>query len=81
MKKYILIFLSIAMILSSCTDFFQVDSPSTFDSNYVFSNSGDAKKMVLGVYALFAQDSYTSRASNVWLQNTDVEATAPGAQP
>jgi len=79
MKKYSIIILIITMIFSSCSDMLTVDSPSTFDANYVFSNSGDAKKMVLGVYSMFAQDSYTSRMSCVWMQNTDVEATAPGA--
>jgi starch-binding outer membrane protein, SusD/RagB family len=81
MKKYIILIISVAMIFSSCNDFLKVESPSTFDANYVFSNSGDAKKMVMGVYSLFAQDSYTSRMSNVWMQNTDVEVTAPGALP
>jgi starch-binding outer membrane protein, SusD/RagB family len=69
------------MFFSSCNDFLTVDSPSSFDSKYVFSNSGDAKKMVLGVYALFAQDTYTSRMSNVFMQNTDVEVSAPQALP
>jgi hypothetical protein len=81
MKKYSIIIMSVTMLFSSCNDLLKVDSPSTFDSNYVFSNSGDAKKMVLGVYAMFAQDSYTSRMSNVWMQNTDVETTQPGALP
>jgi hypothetical protein len=81
MKKYIIIIMSVTMLFSSCNDLLKVDSPSTFDSNYVFSNTGDAKKMVLGVYAMFAQDSYTSRMSNTWMQNTDVEASQPGAVP
>lgn len=66
---------------TSCSDFLAPQSLSNFDENYVFSNTGDAKKMVSGVYALFAQDSYTSRMSIVWMQNTDVEAIAPGALP
>jgi len=81
MKKYSILIISITMMFSSCNDLLTVDSPSAFDANYVFSNSGDAKKMVLGVYAMFAQDSYTSRMSNAWMQNTDVETTAPGAAP
>jgi starch-binding outer membrane protein, SusD/RagB family len=81
MKKYNIIIISVAMLFSSCSDFLTVDSPSTFSTTYVFSNSSDAKKMVLGVYALFAQDSYTSRMSNVWNQNTDVEVQAPAGQP
>lgn len=67
--------------LGSCDDFLDTSSPSNFDSKYVFSNADDAKKAVMGVYALFTQDSYTSRMSNVWMQNTDVEVMAPGAAP
>ena len=83
MKLKNIIIISFAALLgfTSCSDFLSPQSPSNFDENYVFSNSGDAKKMVLGVYALFAQDSYTSRMSAVWMQNTDVETTAPGALP
>jgi len=69
------------LIAVSCNDFLDVESPSAFDSDYVFSNAGDAKKMVLGVYALFSQDTYTSRMSNVFMQNTDVEANEPAANP
>ena len=36
--------MSVTMLFSSCNDLLKVDSPSSFDSNYVFSNSGDAKK-------------------------------------
>ncbi len=80
-NKIYIIILSALVSFTSCSDFLQPTSLSNFDETYVFSNSGDAKKMVLGVYALFAQDSYTSRMSSVWMQNTDVEAIAPGALP
>jgi hypothetical protein len=79
-SKVILIITSLSL-LTSCSDFLNTSSPSNFDTNYVFSNPDDAKKAVLGVYAMFAQDSYTSRMSNTWMQNTDVEVTAPGAAP
>jgi SusD family. len=79
--KYIALIITATMFFTACSDFLSPTSLSNFDGNYVFSNSGDAKKMVLGVYALFAQDSYTSRMSSVWMQNTDVEASAPGALP
>lgn len=84
MKKYTLstlLSLSLLAGFTSCSDFLDVDSPSTFTPDYVFSNSGDAKKAVLGVYALFTQDTYTSRLSAVWMQNTDVEVTVPSATP
>jgi starch-binding outer membrane protein, SusD/RagB family len=73
--------ISSLLMLSSCDDFLDTSSLSNFDSKYVFSNAEDSKRAVLGVYALFTQDSYTSRMSNVWMQNTDVEVTAPAATP
>jgi len=83
MKKRIIYIAALyaAMIFPSCNDYLTVDSPSSFDTDYVFSNTDDAKKMVLGVYALFAEDTYTSRMSNVFMQNTDVEANTVGANP
>lgn len=70
-----------SMALTGCSNFLDVDSPSSFDTDYVFSNPEDAKKVVLGVYALFAQDSYTSRMSCIWIQNTDVETVGVAANP
>ncbi len=69
------------LFFSACNDYLEVDSPSSFDPAFVFSNSGDTKKALLGVYTLFAEDPYTSRMSNVWMQNTDVEACQPSANP
>jgi hypothetical protein len=81
-KKYIAISVVASLaFFTSCSDFLETSSLSNFDSDYVFSNPGDAKKAVLGVYSMFAQDSYTSRMSIVWMQNTDVEAIAPGILP
>lgn len=80
-KKIIFSVVTSLTLFSACSDFLETSSLSNFDSKYVFSNPDDAKKAVLGVYALFAQDSYTSRMSNVWMQNTDVEVTAPAALP
>jgi len=84
MKKYysiLIITITVVMLISSCKKFLAPDSMSSFDGSYVFASVGDAKKMVLGAYALFAQDSYTSRMSNVFMQNTDVEASQPAASP
>lgn len=73
-KKLIYIsFLLAAVSFTSCDDFLAVDSPSSFESEYLFSSTDDAYKMVLGAYAPFAQDAYTSRLSCVFMQNTDVE--------
>ena len=80
-KYIVIIVIAASSFLTACNDFLDTNSLSNFDTKYVFSNSDDAKKAVLGVYALFAQDSYTSRMSNTWMQNTDVEVSAPGAAP
>jgi hypothetical protein len=81
LKRNILPLFIAALLTTSCEDFLNPEAPSSFYPDYVFSNTGDAKKALLGVYALFATDDYTSRMSNVWMQNTDVEATVPSANP
>ncbi|MDR2804839.1 MAG: RagB/SusD family nutrient uptake outer membrane protein [Dysgonamonadaceae bacterium] len=81
LKHNILLLFIAALLTTSCEDFLSPEAPSSFYPDYVFSNTGDAKKTLLSVYALFATDDYTSRMSNVWMQNTDVEATAPSANP
>ncbi len=67
--------------MTSCDDFLNVESPSQFDPNYVFSNENDALKMLLGAYKEFNEDPFSSRMANVWAQNTDVECIAPGDKP
>jgi starch-binding outer membrane protein, SusD/RagB family len=74
MKKvilYSLVFLSLAT--TSCEDFLDTDSPSTFTEDYVFSSEADAAKAVGSIYALFNADPYTSRLSNNFSGNTDIE--------
>lgn len=79
--KFITIIGLALLFLTACKDYLEVDSPSAFTKDYVFSNANDAKKGLMGVYSLFGEDPFTSRMSNVWMQNTDVEVTAPGANP
>ena len=67
--------------LSSCQKFLTADSPSNFTPEYVFASEADAKKAVNSVYALFNQDAYTSRLSNNFAGNTDVECGSVGASP
>jgi len=78
--KYIALLLA-TVIMGSCNDFLDVESPSSFDANYIFSNTTDAKKALMGSYALFSEDAYTSRMSNVFMQSTDVEANGVSANP
>ena len=74
MKKailYSLVFLALGS--TSCKDFLDTDSPSAFTEEYVFSSEADAAKAVGSVYALFNADPYTSRLSNNFSGNTDIE--------
>lgn len=81
LNKYILATLIGTTTLISCNDFLEVDSPSQFDTNYVFNTESDALKVLLGAYVEFNQDPFSSRMANVWAQNTDVECIAPGDKP
>ncbi len=78
-NKYIAIATFGVLSLASCNDYLEVKSPSQFDTDFVFSNSEDALKVLTGAYECFCEDPYTSRMSCVWMQNTDVEAMGPNA--
>lgn len=79
--KRIIFFLPIlfSTVFISCKKFLVADSPSNFSQDYVFSSETDAKKAVNSVYALFNQDAFTSRLSNNFAGNTDVEVGPVGA--
>ena len=77
--KYNILILCIALMTVSCDAFLSPEAPSNFDTEGVFSNPADAKKVLLGAYALFNVDDYTSRMAQVWMQNTDVEAIGVSA--
>lgn len=80
MKKiYILTAILGMFSFSSCSDFMDGTSPSEATSEFVFSNTEDALNMLEGVYVKFCYDQYTSRMSNVWMQNTDIECMSPSA--
>jgi hypothetical protein len=82
MKKivFFLIILT-AVSLQSCKKFLVADSPSLTDLEYVFNSEADAKKAVNAVYALFNQDAYTSRLSNNFSGNTDIECGGVSGSP
>ena len=77
--KYNILILCIALMATSCSDFLSPESPSTFETDYVFSTPSDAKKVLMSAYALFNVDDYTSRMAQIWMQNTDVEAMSVSA--
>jgi hypothetical protein len=70
-----------ATLMVSCEDFLETDSPSSFTQEYIFSNEADAAKAVYGVYALFNTDAFTSRVSNNFTGNSDIEVGGVGASP
>jgi hypothetical protein len=75
MKKSILILgASLSLLMTSCKDFLEPESLSTFDSKYVYSNVDDARKGVNAIYEPFSQDAFRSRLSNNMAGNTDIEA-------
>lgn len=76
MKKKIIYIAAFALTVgfSSCEDTLETESLSTDNLEYLCSNPTDARKMIDHVYSYFCEDTYTSRMSTNWMQNTDVEA-------
>ncbi|HOY48868.1 MAG TPA: RagB/SusD family nutrient uptake outer membrane protein [Chryseolinea sp.] len=61
------------LVATSCNDFLDPKSLSTFDDTYIFSNVDDARKGVNAAYTYFGQDAFRSRLSNNMTGNTDIE--------
>lgn len=59
--------------LSSCKDFLDPVSLSTFNTAYIYSNVDDARKGVNAAYVSFGTDGFRSRLSNNMTGNTDIE--------
>lgn len=73
--------LSLPLVAGSCKKFLNKEYDSSFTQEYIFSSEADAKKAVNAVYALFNQDAFTSRVSNNFTGNSDVEVGGVGASP
>lgn len=74
LKKINILAIAGAMLLTTaCDDFLDTETLSSDNLEYLCSNPTDAQKMVNHVYSYFCEDTYTSRMSNNWMQNTDVE--------
>ena len=80
MKNLIIITIA-SLALFSCKKHLDTTSASEFTTEYVFSSESKAQAAVSGVYALFNQDAFTSRVSNNFTGNTDVEVGPVGATP
>ncbi len=65
--------LAMGAAFTSCEDILDTENLSSDNLENVLSNATDARKMVNHVYAYFCEDTYTSRMSTNWMQNTDVE--------
>lgn len=73
-KKFIYIVALVASLsFSSCEDMLDTETLSTDNLEYLCSNPTDARKMIAHVYSYFCEDTYTSRMSTNWMQNTDIE--------
>lgn len=77
---YIILFNCTAAI-SSCKKFLDTESPSNFTQEYIYANPKEALKGVYASYALFNQDAFTSRLSNSFIPNTDIEVGGVSAAP
>lgn len=65
--------LVLAASVTSCEDMLDTENLSADNVDNLLTNTTDARKMVNHVYAYFCEDTYTSRMSTNWMQNTDVE--------
>ena len=82
MKSIIYIIAAFVSLFSvSCKKILQPETPSSFTQEYIFSTEADSKKAVNSVYALFNADAFTSRVSNNYTGNTDIEVGGVAAAP
>jgi starch-binding outer membrane protein, SusD/RagB family len=80
--KYIIGLFAVAgLSLASCKKFLDPETPSQFTDTYIFSSVSDAGKAVNSVYALFNTDAFTSRLSNSFANNTDVDMAGVAGAP
>ena len=73
MKTKHILYILFFLVFTSCQDFLDPVSISTFDKEYIFSNAEDARKAVNSIYVHFSHDGFRSRLSNNMTGNTDIE--------
>lgn len=65
------------MTLASCNDYLDVDAPSKYTNEYIFSNTVEANRALNGVYAkLLVNNTYGKAFISDLLLNSDVDFTA-----
>lgn len=63
-----------AMALASCNDFLDVESPSSYSEDFVFSQKTEINRALNGVYAsILVGDLYGDAYQNTFILNSDVE--------
>ena len=73
MKLKYFLYTLVVFAFTSCDDYLEPESLSTFDSSYIYSNAEDARKAVNAMYVHFSHDGFRSRLSNNMTGNTDIE--------
>jgi hypothetical protein len=82
MKNNIYLLVAFVSVFAvSCKKVLAPDTPSAFTPDYVFGTEDQAKKAVNNVYAFFNADAFTSRVSNNYAGNTDIEAGGVSSAP
>lgn len=67
--------------MSSCNDFLDVDAPSKFTDDYVFSNTEEANRLLNSVYqATCNGNTYGNAYLTTFCMNSDVEFTTSSAE-
>ncbi|WP_044262264.1 RagB/SusD family nutrient uptake outer membrane protein [Bacteroides timonensis] len=72
--KYIFMTSLVALGLSSCNDFLEVEAPSKYENGYVFNDRTEIDRALNGVYAqLLSSDTYGSAYLSTFCLNSDVD--------
>jgi hypothetical protein len=72
MKNYIYTALCIGLLLTSCEDYLDVSSPSSFDDAYVYSSEEETFRALTSIYNPITE-IYGGRWITAFVPNTDVE--------
>lgn len=63
-----------ALTLASCNDFLDVDSPSSYNEDFVFSQKTEINRALNGVYAsILVGDLYGNNYQSTFIPNSDVD--------
>ncbi len=82
MKKKNIIIAGLTLLgLTACSDFLDVEAPSSVTDEYVFSNTEEANTLLNGVYqALASNNTYGNALLTTYNLNSDVEFTTSSAE-